>query len=98
MAQADKSTATDVQAKHDAIPTLFVDGLFGASVVSGVARLDLFAEHFGVGSPGVQRLVVGRLAIPAERVEIFARALGELVTRLQQAQQQPQPQNQPSKK
>ena len=32
-------------AKHDTVPTLFADGLFGASVTSGVVRLELFADH-----------------------------------------------------
>jgi hypothetical protein len=70
-------------AKHDAVPTLFADGLFGASVTSGVARLELFADHFDPAAGAMQPTIVGRLAMPAERLEGFVRGLSELVQRLQ---------------
>jgi hypothetical protein len=74
--------ATNV-AKHDTVATLFADGLFGASVSSGVARLELFAEHFDPAASAMQPTIVGRLMIPAERLEAFVRGMSELVTQIQ---------------
>ncbi len=70
-------------ARHDTVATLFADGLFGASVIAGVARLDLFADHFDPGVGGMQPTIVGRLVMPAEKLDGFVRGLGELVSRLQ---------------
>jgi hypothetical protein len=70
-------------AKHDTVPTLFADGLFGASVTSGVVRLELFADHFEPAASAMQPTIVGRLALPAERLDAFVRGLVELVQRLQ---------------
>lgn len=70
-------------AKQDTVATLFADGLFGASVTSGVARLELFAEHFDPEGGGMQPTIVGRLIIPTEKLEGFLRVLGELVHRVQ---------------
>lgn len=70
-------------AKHDTVPTLFADGLFGASVTSGVARLELFADHFDPAAGAMQQTIVGRLVMPAEKLGGFVRGLGELVQRLQ---------------
>ncbi len=70
-------------AKHDTVATLFADGLFGGSVTSAVVRLDLFADHFDPATGGMQPTIVGRLIMPAEKLEAFARALGDLAQRLQ---------------
>jgi hypothetical protein len=70
-------------AKHDTVPTLFADGLFGASVTSSVARLELFADHFEPAVGGMQPTIVGRLVMPAEKLDGFVRGLSELVQRLQ---------------
>lgn len=70
-------------AKHDTVATLFADGLFGGSVTSSVVRLDLFADHFDPTTGGMQPTIVGRLIMPAEKLEGFARGLGELAQRLQ---------------
>jgi hypothetical protein len=69
-------------AKHDTVPTLFADGLFGASITSGVARLELFAEQFDPAAGGMQPTIVGRLILPAEKLDPFVRGLTELVQRL----------------
>ena len=69
-------------AKHDTVPTLFADGLFGASISSGVARLELFADHFDPGASAMQPTIVGRLTMPAERLEAFVRGMAELVQQL----------------
>lgn len=73
--------------KHDSTITCFADGLYGAAVVSGTARIDLFAEHFNPEGEGRQPVVVGRLVIPVERLRVFAAALVEMVQKLQQEQQ-----------
>ena len=70
-------------ARHDTVPTLFADGLFGATVTSGVARLELFADHFDPATSAMQPTIVGRLVMPAEKLEGFVRGLSELVQRLQ---------------
>ena len=69
-------------AKHDTVPSLFADGLFGASVTSGVARLELFADHFEPAVGAMQPTIVGRLIMPVEKLDGFVRGLGELVQRL----------------
>jgi hypothetical protein len=65
-------------AKHDTVPTLFA-----ASVTSGVARLELFADKFDPAAGAMQQTIVGRLVMPAEKLGGFVRGLGELVQRLQ---------------
>ena len=67
---------------HDPVPTVFADGLHGASVIAGVVRLDLFVERAWPGTASAQPMIVGRLALPAARLELFARALNELVQKL----------------
>ena len=69
--------------KHDAVATLFADGLFSASVTSGVARIELVVDQFDPATGGMQAAIVGRLVMPAEKLEAFARGLGEIVQRLQ---------------
>jgi hypothetical protein len=76
--------------KHDTVATLFADGLFGASVSSGVARLELFADHFDPATSVMQPTIVGRLVMPAEKLEGFVRGVGELVQQLQN-QKKPKP-------
>ena len=76
-------------AKHDTVAALFADGLFGGSVTAAVVRLDLFADHFDPATGGMQPTIVGRLIMPAEKLEGFARGLGELAQRLQ-AERKPQ--------
>lgn len=70
-------------AKHDTIATLFADGLFSASVTSGVARIELFVDQYDPAASAMQPAIVGRLVMPVEKLEGFVRALGEIVQRIQ---------------
>jgi hypothetical protein len=70
-------------AKHDPVASLFADGLFSASVTSGVARIELFVEQFDASANGMQPAIVGRLVMPVDKLESFVRALGEIVQRIQ---------------
>jgi hypothetical protein len=67
---------------HDPVPTLFADGCHSANVIAGCARLDLFVERAWHGMPGTQQMVVGRIVIPLERLDAFARGMSELVKRI----------------
>jgi hypothetical protein len=68
---------------HDPVPSLFVDGCHGANIIAGCVRLDLFVEHAFAGSKGTQQMVVGRVIVPQERFEHFARGINAILTRLQ---------------
>ena len=67
---------------HDPVPTLFADGCHTANIIAGCVRLDLFVEHAWAGSKGTQPLVAGRIVIPLERIEAFARGVNALVKKL----------------
>ncbi len=79
---SDLSKPVTKVAKHDTVPTLFADGLFGASVSAGVARLELFADQFDPATGAMQPTIVGRLTMPAEKLEAFVRGMTELVQQL----------------
>jgi hypothetical protein len=79
--------ATPKAPKYDQVTTLFADGLFGASVISGTVRLDLFglfAEHGRAegGANAPVPMVVGRLVLPADRLQAFVQGLTEITQRL----------------
>ena len=67
---------------HDPVPSIFADGLHGANVISGCARIDLFVDRAWQGSTAVQPMVVGRLVIPTARLDQFVASLSELSQRL----------------
>ena len=76
-------TKTEVRIPlHDPVPSLFADGCNGANVIAGCVRLDLFVERGWAGATGTQPMVVGRIIMPVERLEIFARGMTELVKKL----------------
>jgi hypothetical protein len=68
---------------HDPVPSLFADGCHGANVIAGCVRLDLFVEHAWAGTKGTQQMVVGRVVVPIERFESFARATNLILKKLQ---------------
>ena len=69
---------------HDPVPSLFADGCHGANVIAGCVRLDLFVEHAWSGGKGTQQMVVGRVVVPLERFETFARGINLIVKKLQE--------------
>jgi len=71
---------------HDPVPSLFADGCNGANVIAGCVRLDLFVERGWAGASGTQPMIVGRIIMPLERLEIFARGMTELVKKLKDDQ------------
>jgi hypothetical protein len=68
---------------HDPVPSLFIDGCHGANIIAGCIRLDLFVEHAWAGSKGTQQMVVGRVVVPQERFEVFARGISAIPKKLQ---------------
>jgi hypothetical protein len=88
-AQAKTEPKTDAKTEvriplHDPVPSLFADGCHGANVIAGCVRLDLFVERGWPGATGTQQMVVGRIIMPLERLEIFARGMTELVKKLKE--------------
>lgn len=80
-----KQTKTEIQVPvHDPVPSVFADGLHGANVIAGCVRLDLFVERAWPGADKTQPLIVGRLVIPATRLEAFARGVNELAQRMKE--------------
>lgn len=71
---------------HDPVPSLFADGCNGANVIAGCVRLDLFVERGWAGASGTQPMIVGRIIMPLERLETFARGMTELVKKLKDEQ------------
>ena len=69
---------------HDPVPSIFADGCSGANVLAGCVRLDLFVERGWAGAPNTQPMVVGRIIVPLERFEMFARGMTELVNKLRE--------------
>jgi len=69
---------------HDPVPSIFADGCNGANVLAGCVRLDLFVERGWAGAQGTQPMVVGRVIMPVERFELFARGMTELVNKLKE--------------
>jgi hypothetical protein len=67
---------------HDPVVSIFADGCHGANVIAGCVRLDLFVERAWQGATGTQQMVVGRIVMPVERLELFARGMNALVKRL----------------
>ena len=57
---------------------------FSGAVIANVVRLDLFAEQLNPEGGAMQPTIVGRLILPAERLDLFTRALLELAQRLKQ--------------
>lgn len=71
---------------HDPVPSLFADGCNGANVIAGCVRLDLFVERGWAGATNTQQMVVGRIIIPLERLELFSRGMNELVKKVKEDQ------------
>ena len=83
MADPAPSKKTEIQVPiHDPVPTLFADGLHGASSIAGCIRLDLFVERAWPGTNKPQPMIVGRLVVPTSRLEMLATELNELVAKL----------------
>jgi hypothetical protein len=81
---------TPKTARQDSVSTIFADGLFGAALISGTVRLDLFIDQFDASAGGMQNVIAGRLILPAERLAAFVRGLAELAQRLQNENQKSQ--------
>jgi hypothetical protein len=80
---AAESTKTELRIPlHDPVLTLFADGCHAANVIAGCVRLDLFVEHAWSGAQGTQPMVVGRVVMPLERFEQFARGVDALLKKL----------------
>jgi len=91
MSEEPKATAPQGPAapqgpRYDQVTTLFADGLYGVTVISGTVRIDLFgliAEHGRTeGGTAPVPMVVGRLVMPVDRLQNFIQGLNEIAKRL----------------
>jgi hypothetical protein len=63
-------------------PEVLIDGICGVTVTNTVLRLSLFAERLNAGSNEIERVVIARLAMPAESANIISAAIRQVLEQL----------------